>query len=258
MEFRLLLRILALPPGLNIALGLLGLLMLLRWRRLAITLLAGNMLLLFTLSTPWGMVLLTKPLEASAPALTVDAVTASSAQAIVLLSGAIYAAAPEYNKLDSVMPGTLARMQYAAWLKRQTQLPLLVSGGSVYGNGASIAEVMARVLRDELNTAVTWNETSSRNTEENAKYTADMLMPHNINRILLVTDASHMPRARRYFQRYGFDVVAAPTRFYSTGDYSGRPWAYYYPSAYNFERSVAALHEYLGLVIARIWQKLPP
>ena len=253
MEFRLLLRVLALPPGLNILLGLLGLLLLLRWRRLAIVLLAGNIFLLYALSTPFGMLLLTKPLEGSAPALTVDDATASKAQAIVLLSGAIYVAAPEYGNLDSVMPGTLARMQYAAWLKRQTRLPLLVSGGSVYGNSAPIAEVMARVLRDELNTAVEWRETKSRNTEENAKYTADMLMPKNIKRILLVTDASHMPRASGYFRRYGFDVVAAPTRFYSVGDYSGRPWAYYYPSAYNFERSVAALHEYLGLAVARFW-----
>ena len=252
MEFRLLLRVLALPPGFNIVLGLLGLLLLLRWRRLGITLLAGNMLLLYVLSTPFGMVLLTNPLEASTPALTIDDVTARKAQAIVLLSGAIYAAAPEYGRLDSVMPGTLARMQYAAWLRRQTQLPLLVSGGSVYGNGAPIADVMARILRDELDTTVEWRETSSRDTEENARYTADMLMPANIKRILLVTDASHMPRASGYFQRYGFDVVAAPTRFYSVGDYSGRPWAYYYPSAYNFERSVAALHEYLGLAVARL------
>ncbi len=252
MEFRLLLRVLVLPPGLNIVLGLFGLLLLLRWRRLAIALLAGNMLLLYALSTPFGMVMLTQPLETSTPALTIDAATTSNAQAIVLLSGAIYVAAPEYGNLDSVMPGTLARMQYAAWLKRQTQLPLLVSGGSVYGNSAPIAEVMARVLHDELSTVVTWSETNSRNTEENAKYTADMLTPQNIKRILLVTDASHMPRASSYFQRYGFDVVAAPTRFYSTGDYSGRPWAYYYPSAYNFERSVAALHEYLGLAVARV------
>lgn len=253
MEFRLLLRVLALPPGFNIVVGLLGLLLLLRWRRLAIALLAGNMLLLYALSTPFGMVLLTKPLEDSNPALSVNDATASDAQAIVLLSGAIYVAAPEYGKLDSVMPGTLARMQYAAWLKQRTQLPLLVSGGSVYSNGAPIAAVMTRVLRDELDTAVAWSETDSRNTEENARYTADMLGPRNIKRILLVTDASHMPRASAYFRRYGFAVIAAPTRFYSTGDYSRRPWGYYYPSASHFERSVAALHEYLGLAVARLW-----
>ncbi|MGI9286635.1 MAG: YdcF family protein [Pseudomonadales bacterium] len=251
MEIRLLLKVLALPPGLNILLGVLALALLLRWRRLGIALLAGNVLLLYCLSTPIVQVVLSKPLEESAPALSAAAVTASNAQAIVLLSGAVYSNAPEYDGHDSVMPGTLARMQYAAWLQRQTQLPLLVSGGSVYGDKAPIAEVMARVLREEFSIPVTWTDPSSRNTQENAKYTAEILIPKEITHIFLVTDASHIPRATQHFRHYGFDVIAAPTRFYSLVDYGARPWARFYPSASRFELSVAALHEYLGLLVAR-------
>lgn len=253
MEFRLLLRVLALPPGINIALGVLGLALLGRRRRLAIALLAANLALLYCLSTPLGMTALTRPLESSAPALTAADAATSAAQAIVLLSGSIYANAPEYLGSDSVTPGTLARMQYAAWLQRRTGLPLLVSGGSVYGDKAPIAEVMARVLREEFTMPVTWIEARSRNTQENAVYTAALLRPEKVRRILLVTDASHMPRSRYYFQRYGFEVVAAPTRFYSFGERSRRPWTWLYPSGHDFERSVAALHEYLGLAVARFW-----
>ncbi len=249
MEIRLLLKVLVLPPGLNVVLGVLALLLLLRWRRLGIALLAGNIVLLYCLSTPIVQVALTQPLEKT-PALSAAAVASGNAQAIVLLAGAIYANAPEYGR-DSVAPGTLARIQYAAWLQRQTQLPLLVSGGSVYGDEAPIAAVMARVLREEFSVPVRWAETNSRNTQGNARYTAEILIPKEISRVLLVTDASHMPRARRHFQHYGFDVTAAPTRFYSLLDYAERPWAYFYPSAHRLERSVAALHEHLGLFVAR-------
>lgn len=249
MEIRLLLKVLALPPGLNILLGVLALVLLLRWRRLGIALLAANTLLLYCLSTPIVQVALTKPLE-STPAVGAAALANSDAQAIVVLAGAIYDDAPEYGR-DSVTTGTLARMQYAAYLQRQTHLPLLVSGGSVYGDKAAIAAVMARVLREEFDVPVGWAETDSRNTQENAKYTADILIPIKITRILLVSDASHIPRARQHFQRYGFDVIAAPTRFYSLLDYTERPWAYFYPSAQALERSVAALHEHLGLFVAR-------
>lgn len=251
MEFRLLLKVLALPPGLNILLGVLALALLLRWRRVGIALLAGNVLLLYCLSTPIVQVALSKPLEQAAPALAADAVANSNAQAIVLLAGATYSNAPEYDGRDTVMPGTLARIQYAAWLQRQTRLPLLVSGGSVYGDKAPIADVMARVLREEFSVPVTWTEPRSRNTQENAEYTAGILLPKEITNILLVSDASHIPRARQQFKRYGFDVIAAPTRFYSLVDYGTRPWARFYPDAQGFERSVAALHEYLGLLVAR-------
>lgn len=46
---------------------------------------------------------------------------------------------------------------------------------------------------------------------ENARFSAAILAPLGVTRILLVTDAFHMPRARRAFAIAGLDPIAAPT-----------------------------------------------
>ena len=52
-------------------------------------------------------------------------------------------------------------------------------------------------------------ERNSRNTYDNALYTAVVLNNKNIKRILLVTSAFHMRRAVALFEKQGFDVVPA-------------------------------------------------
>lgn len=49
----------------------------------------------------------------------------------------------------------------------------------------------------------------ARNTEEEAKFIAAA----GIKKIILVTSAWHMPRARLLFERRGFEVIAAPTDY---------------------------------------------
>lgn len=59
-------------------------------------------------------------------------------------------------------------------------------------------------------------EGESRNTDENAELTADMLGDAN-GMTLLVTSAFHMPRSMGLFRRVGLDVVAWPTDYRSSG-----------------------------------------
>lgn len=59
-------------------------------------------------------------------------------------------------------------------------------------------------------------------------------------KLLLVTSASHMPRAMEIFVGAGFDPVAAPT------DFLGRSDHWWRLSTENLDKSAKALHEYIG------------
>jgi uncharacterized SAM-binding protein YcdF (DUF218 family) len=56
-------------------------------------------------------------------------------------------------------------------------------------------------------------ETSSRNTEENARYTAEIVEPAPDQKWLLITSAFHMPRAIGCFRKVGFHVEAYPVAY---------------------------------------------
>jgi uncharacterized SAM-binding protein YcdF (DUF218 family) len=61
-------------------------------------------------------------------------------------------------------------------------------------------------------------ESASRNTRENAAMTYDIVKPKPGERWLLVTSAFHMPRAMGVFRVAGFEVVAWPVDYRTTGN----------------------------------------
>ncbi|KQP59565.1 YdcF family protein [Methylobacterium sp. Leaf112] len=60
-------------------------------------------------------------------------------------------------------------------------------------------------------------ENRSRNTRENAAFTADLVKPKPGERWLLVTSAWHMPRAVGCFRAAGFTVAAYPVDYRTAG-----------------------------------------
>jgi len=66
---------------------------------------------------------------------------------------------------------------------------------------------------------VEWSEDKSRDTFENARFSAEILRSANISRILLVTHAAHMPRSQNLFAREGLTVTPAPTGFSAPAKY---------------------------------------
>ena len=57
-------------------------------------------------------------------------------------------------------------------------------------------------------------ESKSRNTHENAAFTAPILAAHGWHTVLLVTSADHMPRAMAIFRKTGIAATAATTDVY--------------------------------------------
>ncbi len=112
------------------------------------------------------------------------------------------------------------RLLQAMVLFRQNYIDtLIISGGG------------ATALRSDLQESqVLWNylksinfpvervkiEPKSRNTVESAQYALGLISKNEP--ILLITSASHMPRASACFEKHGFDVVEFPTVFHTVDD----------------------------------------
>lgn len=218
-----------------------------RWRKTGIGVIWLAALILLALSTQAGSRLLVQPLEAES--LPPSDIARSGAQVIVILGGGRLFAAPDDDGRDQPSSSTLMRIRHGARLQRLTGLPVLVSGGAPDGAGESEAAVMARSMKEDFGVSVRWVEDASDNTLQNARKTADTLGAEGIRRIVLVTDAMHMPRAVRAFAAAGFDVVPAATHFRAR-----RPInvSSFIPKAHELENSSYAIHEWIGLVWYRI------
>lgn len=169
---------------------------------------------------------------------------AKGAEAIVVLGGGRYPAAPEYGGKDTVHPRTLERLRYGVFLHRALGLPLALVGGDVTGGNVAEGMLMLEVVNEAFKVPVQWVEAGSRNTAENAEYTR-YLVPSK--RILLVTHALHMRRARLMFESRGFEVNPAPLGFRATFDASEITVFDFVPSVQALALAHDALHEYLGL-----------
>ncbi len=171
--------------------------------------------------------------------------TKPEAGAIVILGSGLVTDAAEYGG-DTASERTLLRTRYGAVLARQTGLPVLVTGGRPLKASRSEAEVMAGILQDEFGVAVRWQEAVSMDTAENAAFSAAMLKAAGVQRIVLVTQAFHMPRARRLFEQAGLQVTEAPTGFISHQKFDWQTIEFL-PQAYALRTSYYALHEWLGI-----------
>lgn len=229
-----LLKAVLLPPVGLVVLALVGL-VIARRRTFGSVLAAFSLLSLLAMSLP----IVAHPLTAMLGAPEVLAPgRAAQAQAIVIPAGGLRENAPEYGGV-TLSALTAERVRYGAWLAKRTALPLMVTGGGEV-QGKTEAELMRIALLEEYGVAVRWVEARAQNTQQNAAFAAQMLLPQGITRIVLV---GHIFDTRRFaleFQRAGFSVIAAPTGPRTANDASWRDWV---PSIRSLEASHFACYE---------------
>ena len=235
---------LVLPPTGLLLLALFGLWLARRHPRTGRGIAAFAVLALLALSMPPVADALMRSLEDHPP---ISAADLGRVQAIVVLGGGNYPAAPEYGG-DTVGRWTLERVRYGVHLQRRSGLPLLVTGGAPFG-GRPEGETMQEAAERDFGAKVKWVETKSADTAENALYSARMLKADNVRRVALVSQAWHLPRAVALFEAQGIEAVAAPTGF-ATRSPSGFKQAL--PSINALAASTTALHEWLGRLVARV------
>ncbi|TXG97946.1 MAG: YdcF family protein [Rhodocyclaceae bacterium] len=238
--FKTLLGTLLLPPANGLA--LLGVAGLFRRRRWAFGLAVLATVLLVLQSLPLVADSLLRSLESRAGPVLEDP---AGAQAVVVLGSGLLLEAAEYGG-DTASERTLVRTRYGATVARRFGLPVLVSGGRPVNATRSEAEVMAGILTKEFGVPVRWQENRSQDTADNAAMSAEILKAAGIRRIVLVTQAFHMPRAVSLFRAAGLEVIPAPTYFMG-GDGGAPIWLDLLPRASALQRSYYALHEWLWL-----------
>ncbi len=235
---------LLIPPGLLLLFFAAGLALIRRRPRAGRALLVAGAGSLYLLSMPLTGTTLLQYWESPA-ASPADLLPAA---AIVVLGGGQYRQAPEYGG-DTVSAMGLVRLRYAAALHRRSGLPVLVSGGNPDGAATSEARAMQKTLECEFAVPVRWSENRSANTLDNARNSRDILAAENIRRIVLVTHAWHMPRARLAFEQSGFEVIAAPTAHATRGRVTVLDFL---PDAGALLDSALFFHEAIGTVWYRL------
>lgn len=246
MPIRYFVKQLLLPPG------ILFLLLLLAWwlrrsrPRLAGALFALGLGGLWLMSLPmvveWGARVVERE-----PALAQSewSTLAERADAIVLLGSGRERGDPAWGSDQPTMIG-LERQRYAARLAKASGLPVLTTGGLHFGTPPSEAQIMADSLRDDSGVEVRWKEEQSRTTWENAQMTADILLAQGIKRVVVVTQAWHMPRSVWCFEQAGFEVVPAPVGFLSAGN--AQPFGGWMPEYKSIWQSGLLLNEVVGQI----------
>jgi uncharacterized SAM-binding protein YcdF (DUF218 family) len=155
----------------------------LRWKRLFSS--TGVILLAIYLiaSFPLTIKIATKGLVAFVPE---D--TGATADAIVVL-----------GRGDNFSP---SRVKVAAELFNSRRAPLIFTSG--VGDGSRMLQLLKQQGIPEQ---ALQEESCSQTTGENAMFTATVLQPQSVKRIILVTDPPHMLRSLLTFRNVGFTVI---------------------------------------------------
>ena len=202
----------------------------------------GAMLLL-GLSTTFTANALLRPLEHRYPPLAViHAGAGLHTVTYIAVLGGWADDDPNVPITSHVSPDQMVRLIEGVVMHREIPgSKLILSGGD---NSAVSMAKMAESLGVNSEDILPLSE--PRDTEEESQQIAPLVGP---NRFILVTSASHMPRAMELFRTRGLHPIAAPADYlaprhrFETDDL--------FPDGFNLLKSQVAIYEYLGLA----WEK---
>lgn len=247
-----LLPIFVFPLGLTLSLAVLGVLLwLLYYRRLARLCFGTALTILWVCSTPVVANRAIASLEQQYPPRSIADTPA--ADVAIVLGGVLGQPEPPRVALD--LTDASDRVLHAARLYRAGKVKrILVSAGNIPWAPAMKAEAeLIRELLVEWGVAADAIEmgTESRNTFENALEIQRMLKSKGFTSALLVTSATHMPRAMATFKRAAVPVTASTTDVSVVDSTRADPFRWL-PNAGALAMTTTAMREWLGHLAYRV------
>jgi uncharacterized SAM-binding protein YcdF (DUF218 family) len=228
----------------------------LRWIR---ALVVTAFLVIFLLGNPIVARTLIGLIEQQALAFDGARAPQSRFHAIVVLGGGI-AGKGSLRPSDQLMALSMERTICGADLFMKGFAPrLLLTGGdiTIFGQGPLEAVEMKKLaLRLGVPEGAIVLDTESKVTYDNAAQTKRIL---GVSSVLVVTSASHIPRATALFRKQGLDVTGYPCG-YLTKDRPGSGWDGnpfdLIPQTEALYRSTSAITEIIGMLVYRVIGKL--
>lgn len=235
------------PPNLFILLAMIGVLIAWRRRLLGLAVATAAIGSLYLVAMPVTAAALIRSVEAIATA-EPRLPSAGPPGAIVVVSAdARRSGIPGLP--DTVGPLTLERLAEAARQQRRLKLPVLVSGGPPDTPGPPLAVLMGSVLEEDFGIPVRWREERSRNTFENALFSAEILRRAGIASAVVVAHPWDMARVLWSFRAIGYPVVPSPTLEAASPPLSAGAFLPQIPALLE---SYYAVHELIGLAWYRL------
>jgi uncharacterized SAM-binding protein YcdF (DUF218 family) len=204
----------------------------------------GAILILIAVAmTPLGLIV-AAPLENRFPQPPPDM---PSPDGILILGGAINGPV-SMERGRAVFDEGERVVQAAILAKRYPQARIVFTGGSgslIDPESTEAPEAQKLLVELGVDRARITLEDKSRNTDENARFTAAILHPEPSQRWLLVTSAFHMTRSMGIFEKAGFNVIAYPVAYRTLGPGKGWPWEF--DPGRGFRTFEIAIREWIGL-----------
>ena len=172
---------------------------------------------------------------------------------VVVLGGAIDDEITRARGQTTFDEGAERLTEAAILARRYPSARIVYSGGSnsLLGRPSSEAEDARRLLvAMGVDPQRITLESRSRNTDENARFTAAIVHPESGQTWLVVTSAYHMPRAMGLFRKAGFAAIADPVDYRTEGGRSD--WRLNVSLPRGPALFDLAAHEWVGLLAYRL------
>jgi uncharacterized SAM-binding protein YcdF (DUF218 family) len=168
---------------------------------------------------------------------------------IIALGGAEKAVITSTRGQPALNGGAERMTTFIGLARHYPDAKLIYAGGigSLYQQNYKSNETAQKLFAQlGLNTDRVLFDSQARNTAENAANSLKLLGKKPEGNWILITSASHIPRAVGIFRKIGWNVIPYPVDYKTTGQWR-LDWKF--ASLHNFMMFSKGLHEWTGLII---------